>query len=163
MAEPQVQYAKTSDGVNIAYCTLGEGTPFIQMASVFSHLQLEWHHPGFRAWYERLAEKRMLVRYDGRGTGLSERDVTDYSLDTRVRDLEAVVERLGFDRFALWGTADWGPVAVAYAVRHPERVSHLILWCTYASTSDQAWAKTLDDLIMTDWEMATETITRGYL
>ncbi len=161
--EPQVQYAKTSDGVSIAYCTLGEGTPFIQMTTEFSHLQLEWHYSGIRTWYERLAEKRMLVRYDGRGTGLSERDVTDYSLDARVRDFEAVVEHLGLDRFALWGAFDWGPVAVAYAVRHPQRVSHLILWCTYASTSDPAWAKTLDDLIMTDWEMATETMARGYL
>ncbi|MEE8346898.1 MAG: adenylate/guanylate cyclase domain-containing protein, partial [Dehalococcoidia bacterium] len=161
--EPQVQYAKTSDGVSIAYCTLGEGTPFIQMTTGSSHLQLEWHYSGIRTWYERLAEKRMLVRYDGRGTGLSERDVTDYSLDARVRDFEAVVEHLGLDRFALWGAFDWGPVAVAYAVRHPQRVSHLILWCTYASTSDPAWAKTLDDLIMTDWEMATETMARGYL
>ena len=162
--EPRIQYAKTEDGVSIAYWTLGEGVPLVCMpAGVFSHIQLEWQWPEFRNWFERLAEKMKLVRYDGRGTGLSERDVTDYSLDARVRDLEAVVARLGLDTFDLWGWGDSGPVAISYAARQPQRVSHLFLWCTYARTSDPAWAKTLDDLILKDWEMTTEMVAHGVL
>jgi len=161
--EPHIQYAKTADGVSIAFWTLGEGLPFVLMPAMFSHVQLDWQYPDVRRWYERLARGRMLVRYDGRGGGLSERNVTDYSLDARIRDLEAVVDRLGLERFALWGTHDWGPVAIAYAARQPERVSHLVLWCTYAKTSDPPWAKALDELVTKDWVMATETIAHGVL
>ena len=89
--EPRIQYAKTADGVNIAFWTLGEGVPVVQMSSLpFSHIQLEWQDPGWRRWYERLAEKRKLVRYDGRGTGLSDRNVADYSFDAHMLDLQAV-------------------------------------------------------------------------
>ena len=84
--EPRIQYAQAKDGVSIAFWTLGEGEPFIYMPAQFSHIQLEWQHIEYRRWFERLAEKRMVVRYDGRGTGLSERDVTDYSLDARLLD-----------------------------------------------------------------------------
>ncbi len=161
--EPRIQYAQTKDGVSIAFWTIGEGAPFVHMPMMFSHIQLEWQWPDVRRWYERLAEKRKLVRYDGRGTGLSERDVSDYSLDARVLDLEAIVDRLGLERFALWGTHDWGPVAIAYAARRPQRVSHLVLWCTYAKTSDPPWANALDEMVTKDWEMATETMARGVL
>ena len=161
--EPRIQYAKTADGVSIAFWILGDGLPFVLMPAMFSHVQLEWQYPDVRRWYERLARGRMLVRYDGRGAGLSERNVTDYSLDARILDLEAVVGRLGLERFALWGTHDWGPVAIAYAARQPERVSHLVLWCTYAKTSDPPWAKALDELVTKDWVMATETIAHGVL
>jgi len=79
--EPRIQYAKIADGVSIAFWTLGEGVPFVHMPVLpWSHIQLEWQDPGFRRWYERLAEKRKLVRYDGRRSGLSERDAADYSV-----------------------------------------------------------------------------------
>ncbi|MCH7812142.1 MAG: hypothetical protein IH958_05885, partial [Chloroflexi bacterium] len=92
--EPRIQYAKTEDGVSIAYWTMGEGRPFVYMPDIpFSHIQLEWQSRGTRRWYERLAERRRLVRYDGRGIGLSEREVTDFSLNAQVLDLEAVVDR----------------------------------------------------------------------
>jgi class 3 adenylate cyclase len=161
--EPRIQYAKTKNGVSIAFWTLGEGMPLVHMPEQFSHIQLEWQWPESRSWYERLAEKRKLVRYDGRGTGLSERDVTDYSLDARVLDLEAIVDRLGLGRFALLGAHDSGPVAIAYAVRCPQRVSHLVLWCTYAKTSDPPWIRAMDELIKKDWEIATETVAHGIL
>jgi class 3 adenylate cyclase len=161
--EPQIQYAQTADGVSIAFWTLGEGEPFIYMPAQFSHIQLEWQWPECRRWYERLSERRKLVRYDGRGTGLSERDVSDYSLDARVLDLEAIVDRLGLERFALWGFGDSGPVAIAYAARCPQRVSHLVLWCTYAKTSDPPWIRAMDELIKKDWEIATETVAHGIL
>ena len=76
--EPRIQYAQTKDGVSIAFSTMGDGMPVVQMPASFNHLQLEWQLPEFRTWYERLAETRMLVRYDPRGSGLSERDVTDF-------------------------------------------------------------------------------------
>jgi class 3 adenylate cyclase len=110
--------------------------------------------------YERLARKRKLVRYDGRGSGLSDRDVADYSLDALMLDLEAVVDRTGLESFALWGVVDSGPVAIAYAARHPERVSHLILWCTYARGSDPLQLPETQGvlaLLDKDWHLFTET------
>jgi pimeloyl-ACP methyl ester carboxylesterase len=112
--EPRIQYAKTADGVNIAFWTLGKGMPYVQMPPPpYSHIQLEWQDPGWRRWYERLAEKRKLVRYDGRGSGLSDRNVADYSVDAQMLDLEAVAERLGLQRFVLVGSFAAAPVAVA--------------------------------------------------
>ncbi|MEE8347361.1 MAG: hypothetical protein V3S20_08445, partial [Dehalococcoidia bacterium] len=101
--EPRIQYAKTKDGVNIAFCVHGNGTPLVQMLNPITHIRQQWEVPEFRAFYERLAEKRMLVQYDNRGTGLSERDVSDFSLEALSLDLEAVADRLELERFALWG------------------------------------------------------------
>jgi len=159
--EPRIHYAQTKDGVSIAYWTMGDGLPLVYMyLGGYSHIQLEWGSPAFRRVYERMAQKRMVVRYDSRGCGLSDRDVTDYSLEAHLLDLEAVVDRLGSDRFALLPTGGPGPVAIAYAARHPERVSHLILWCTYARASD-LWespqVKGLMGLLDTDWELWAET------
>lgn len=136
--EPRIQYAKTSDGVSIAYWTLGEGDVPLVLTSphVFNHIQLEWQTPETRRWCERLAEKRQLVGYDGRGSGLSDRDVLRYSLDTLVLDLEAVVGRLGLQAFDLFGDFVGGQTAIACACRHPKLVSHLILWNSYARASD---------------------------
>ncbi|UCH86325.1 MAG: adenylate/guanylate cyclase domain-containing protein [Dehalococcoidia bacterium] len=164
--EPRIQYAQTADGVSIAFWTLGEGMPFVHMPFLFSHTQLEWQIPELRRWYEQLADKRKLVRYDGRGSGLSERDIADYSLDARVMDLEAVVDRLGLEWFALWGLSHSGPGAIAYAARHPERVSGLILWGTYARASD--WSRSpqvqaVRALMDKDWETYTETAAHTVL
>ena len=159
--EPRIQYAQTADGVSIAFWTLGEGMPLVHMPFIpVSHIQLEWQFPEIRRWLEGLAQERKLVRYDGRGTGLSDQDVTDFSLDCQVLDLEAVVDRLGLERFGLLGVLHSGPAAIAYAIRHPERVSHLILWCTWARGSD--WSRSpqlrgLGRLIDTNWELYTET------
>ena len=165
--EPRVQYAQTADGVSIAFWTLGEGMPILQMPTLpFSHIQLEWQIPGWRRWYERLAEKRMLVRYDCRGSGLSDRDVTDFSLDAYLLDLEAVVHRVGLDRFALLGPFNSGPVAIIYAVRQPENVSHLILWCSYARYSDylaSAQVQSMRALLDKDWEIYTETAAHALM
>jgi class 3 adenylate cyclase len=159
--EPRIQYTQTEDGVSIAFWTLGEGMPFVHMPRhPFSHVELEWQFPEMRRWYERLAQKRMLVRYDGRGSGLSQRNVTDYSLDALVLDLGAVVDHLGLEAFALLGHMRTGPVAIAYAARHPERVSHLLLWCAQARTSDvlqSPQAEGLVALMDQDWGLFTET------
>jgi len=161
--EPRIQYTHTADGVSIAFWTLGEGVPFVNMPSVpWSHIQLEWQNPGLRRWYERLAEKRKLVRYDGRGTGLSDRNVVDYSVDAHMLDLQAVVERLGVQTFVLLGPTNAAPVAIAYATRHPQAVSHLVLWCPWW------WARaarehTFRAMLQGDWELFTEAAAHAIL
>ncbi len=158
--EPRIQYAKTKDGVSIAFRTVGRGTAFVHMWNPYSHMRQQWAVPEFRAWYERLAKKLMLVQYDHRGTGLSERDVKDFSLEALALDLSAVVNRLGLERFAIWANVTMGPAAIAYATRHPERVSHLILWCSYARGSDllkSPRVQVLERLIVDNWELYTDT------
>jgi len=164
--EPRIQYAKTADGVSIAFWTLGEGTAVVHMPLIFSHIQLEWQVPECRRWYERLAEKRKLIRYDYRGFGLSERNVTDGSLDAMVADVEAVVDRLGLEKFALLAPQHSGPAAIAYAARHPERVSHLLLWCTYARASDWLRSPRVQAVrasMATDWAFFAEAVAHTLL
>lgn len=157
--ERRIQYATTADDVSIALWTLGQGEPLVYMTGgPWNHIEL-WEVPECRRWYERLAQNRMLVRYDVRGTGLSDREVVDYSLDAQVLDLEAVLDQLGLDRFSLFAAADAGPVALAYAVRQPNRISRLVLWCAWAegilltSPRLQAWLGLLDQ----DWQLMTDT------
>jgi class 3 adenylate cyclase len=129
MAEPRIQYTKTSDGVNIAYWTMGEGPPLVYLAGVLSsHTRMELQRPSARSFYERLSQHRQLVRYDWRASGLSDRNVSNHSLEALLLDLDAVVDRLGLDSFSLFAQARAALVAVTYAARHPERVTRLILW-----------------------------------
>jgi class 3 adenylate cyclase len=164
--EPRIQYTRTADGVSIAFWTLGEGTPFVEMPTIpVSHIQMEWQIPEWRRWYEPLARTRTVVRYDCRGAGLSDRDVTDFSLDAQLLDLEAVADRLRPDGLALLAPIHAGPVAIAYAARHPERVSHLILWHSWARTRDAASPQfaALARLRDTDWELYSETVAHTLL
>jgi class 3 adenylate cyclase len=161
MTEPRIQYAKTSDGVSIAFWAMGEGKPLIHMPLPFSHIQLEWEYPEYRSWYEPLAARTTLVRYDLRGTGMSDRERIDFSLDAGVADLQAVADCLRLERFALFGLTHTAPTAIAYAARYPERVSHLILWCGYAQGAE--WARSPQvqatrGLIDKDWATYTETV-----
>ncbi len=164
MTEPRIQYAQTTDGVSIAYWTMGEGTPLVQMpAFPLTHIHLEWQIPEFRRWYERLVGTMQIVRYDARGAGLSERAVTDFSLDAQILDLVSVADHLALKRFALFASGDQGMTAIAYAARHPERVSHLILWCAWARRSDVSRTPqtgALRALLDQDWNIYTETAAR---
>lgn len=117
--EQQIRFCTTSDGVRIAYATAGQGPPLVVVSGWVSHLQLEWNQPDIQAYAERLAEGRLLVRYDKRGTGLSDWEVEDFSLEARLRDLTAVVDTLGLERFALFGLSEGGPTVLLYAARHP--------------------------------------------
>jgi len=131
--QPRVSFARTSDGVSIAYWMHGTGPVLVQTPLVpYSHIEMEWQNPYLRGWYERLGAFATVVRYDGRSTGLSSRDVADVSLDAQVRDLAAVVAQVSNDPVAILGVFHSGPPSIAYAAAHPERVSHLLLWCTYA-------------------------------
>jgi class 3 adenylate cyclase len=135
--DPQIRYARTSDDVGIAFWVHGSGPTLVQTPLMpGSHIEMEWQNPYVRRWYERLGEFATVVRYDGRGSGLSSRHVQDFSLESQVRDLQALLDRLGSEPVALLGAWHSGPAAITYAARHPDRVSHLIPWCTYASGAD---------------------------
>jgi class 3 adenylate cyclase len=161
--EPRIQYAKTGDGVSIAFWTLGEGVPVVRMQPTpYSHAQLEWSIPEIRLWHEPLAEKYRLVRFDHRGTGLSQRDAIDFSLEAQVRDLEAVLDRLSLDRVALMALYGSGPLAIEYAAHHPERVSHLILLDAYARGPEFYRLRQLQAIVAMvdkDWELFTENLS----
>ncbi len=134
MDAPPIQYARTSDGVNIAYWIMGHGEPLIHdMLPAASHLELEWKLTSLRSWYERLFERFTVVRFDHRGRGLSDRDLSDLSLDAHMRDVDAVADAARLDTFVLLGTRHMGPVSIAYSVANPGRVSHLALLNTWAS------------------------------
>ncbi|KKK80624.1 hypothetical protein LCGC14_2821640, partial [marine sediment metagenome] len=130
--EQQIRFCTASDGVRIAYATVGEGYPLVKAANWLNHLEFDWQSPIWGHLMRGLAENHQLVRYDERGTGLSDRQVEDTSFERWVSDLGAVVDAAGLDRFALLGISQGGPVAIAYATQNPERVSHLILYGTYA-------------------------------
>ncbi len=165
--EPRIQYAQTEDGVSIAYWALGKGEPFVYAPIMpFSHIQLEWGIPECRRWYELLAAGRKLVRYDGRGFGLSDRDATDFTLEAQLADLSAVVDKLGLERFVLFGAGDSGMTAIAYAAQNPDRVSHLILWCPWARRADVSESprtKAFRALLDQDWDFYTETVASRLL
>jgi DNA-binding winged helix-turn-helix (wHTH) protein/pimeloyl-ACP methyl ester carboxylesterase len=132
-ARQEIRYCTTSDGVRLAYATTGNGPPFVKASNWLTHLDFEWGSPIWRHWYAALSLHHRLVRYDERGNGLSQRDVPDVSFDTWVRDLETVVDAAGLDRFPLLGISRGGPIAIAYAVKHPERVTHLVLHGAFAA------------------------------
>jgi pimeloyl-ACP methyl ester carboxylesterase/DNA-binding CsgD family transcriptional regulator len=150
----------TEDGVRIAFFVMGEGPPLIHMPPFpLSHLLVEWENPANRNYSRRLADGHTLIRYDSRGAGLSDRDISDYSQHARLRDVDAVANHLGLQRFALLGFGHSGSAAIAYAARHPERVSHLVLWHSYAKTSDVKNISRVEaarSLIRKDWNMYTE-------
>jgi DNA-binding SARP family transcriptional activator/pimeloyl-ACP methyl ester carboxylesterase len=127
----QIRYCRTADGIRLAYATVGHGPPLVKTANWLCHLEYEWQSPVWRHWLEGLARQHTLIRYDKRGCGLSDREVAEFALSAQVADLETVVDALGLTRFPLLGLSGGGPVALAYAVRHPEQVSHLILYGSY--------------------------------
>ncbi len=158
-----MQYTQTEDGVNIAYWAMGEGPPLIIMPNApMSHVELEWSIPEYRAWYESMLGFFRLVRYDNRGSGLSDRDVGDHSLEAHLRDLSAVAGLLGDQPLVLVAPLLIGPVAIAYAARRPERVSHLVLWCSFARGSDYSESSSALQALRAmrdkDWHTYTEAI-----
>jgi class 3 adenylate cyclase/pimeloyl-ACP methyl ester carboxylesterase len=163
--EPRIRYATTTDGASIACWTMGEGRALVNPppALPWSHIELEWQIPEWRHWYEHLTETMSVVRYDNRGSGLSSREAPIYSLETHLLDLDAVVNRLDLDRFALFGLYFNAPIAIAYAARNPKRVSHLVLWCPVANAANGTsrspeQEEALDRLLAVDYELFTETV-----
>ena len=155
----ELRFCSSSDQTRLAYAVHGRGAPLVRTSTWLTHLEFDWESPLWRHWLEGLADGRMVLRYDERGCGLSDRDIDDVSLDARVADLEAVIDAAGFDRVALLGMSQGGPVAVAFAARRPERVSHLVLFATFArgrlmrdpSPSDREQAQVMESLIRMGW------------
>ena len=128
----QIRFCTTPDRIRIAYAVSGSGPPFVKAANYLTHLEHDWNSPVWRHWWRDLSETHQLIRYDARGSGLSDWDVTSFTMEDWVRDLEAVVNALNLDRFPLLGISQGAAVCVAYAVKHPERVSRLVLYGGYA-------------------------------
>ncbi|HML97349.1 MAG TPA: adenylate/guanylate cyclase domain-containing protein [Tepidiformaceae bacterium] len=131
--DPLIQYATTRDGLSIACASVGSGPPLLILPILpLSHLQVEWQMPGMRELLESVASHHTVIRFDARGLGLSERNPADRSLDAHLLDIDAVVEKLRLDRFAIFAASYAGPMGIRYAARHPDRVTRLLLWCTHA-------------------------------
>jgi len=162
--EPSIQYCTTSDGVSIAYSTRGAGQPIVSMTGpLWSQFQLERHVPESQTWWDSLARNRLLIRYDSRGSGLSDRNVQDFSIYSLALDLQAVIDRLQLKRVALQATAHAGPIAISFAARNPDRVSHLVLWCSFTSSSYRKApeARASRALVDLDWKTFTEAYAHG--
>ncbi len=134
----QLRYCATADGVRIAYAKTGnlhQGIPLVRALGWFTHLQAEWQPGAGRALWQRLSRRHCLYRYDGRGMGLSSAVDSRFTMEERLRDLEAVIDAAGLDRCALIGLSEGGATAIAYAAKHPDRVSHLILYGSFLNTA----------------------------
>jgi len=159
--EQQIRFCTTSDGVRIAYAVVGQGPPFVSVPGWVSHLELDWDEGYRRVLLEPVAGHFTVIRYDKRGTGLSDRNVSDFSTEARLRDLEAVVDHLKLDAFALQGISEGGPIAIEYAVQHPDRVRALILSSTFAKGERLGRKETRDALVAlvrAEWGLGTQTL-----
>lgn len=167
MDPPAIRYTITADGTNIAYWALGEGPIMVSLPPLpHSHIRVEWDIPALRRTFEVAASGLTLVRYDGRGTGLSQRDSCDFSLETMLLDLGAVIDAFEADDVVLYGPANAGAIAIAYAARHPERVSRLVLWCPIVDGSivaNNPHLRALRRLAADDWELFARTVAHNLL
>ncbi len=127
----EIRFCVADDGVRLGYAVTGSGPALVKAANWLTHLEYDFESPVWRHYLEALSSRFTLVRYDERGTGLSDRDVADITFEDLVADLEAVVDAAGVDRFPLLGISQGGSIATEYAVRHPERVSHLVMIGAY--------------------------------
>jgi class 3 adenylate cyclase len=163
--EQQTRFCTSADGTRIAYATVGEGPglPILYVRPWPACLEKDWEKPEGRAHIEGMAEGGMLVVYDRRGVGLSQREVDEISLERQLADLTAVVDSLGLERFHLLGHEDGGALAVVYAAQHPERVSRLVLWAPVVYGADAARPeqyRSLAQLIQENWGLARREISR---
>ena len=162
--EPQIQYAKTKDGVSIAYYSIGQGPAVLFLSMPASHLEAEWQFDPLRMMYTALAQQITIVRLDPRGFGLSDRDPDDFALDSLVLDIEAVVDRLGLDELRIYSFGIATVPALAYTARHPNKVTHLAQHPPAASGEDVSNERMLilTELAKVDWELASETSVRSF-
>jgi len=150
----EVHFCTASDGVRIAYALAGQGPPLVKAANWLNHLEYDWQSPIWSHLLHELASRYQLIRYDERGNGLSDWDVADISFEAFVRDLESVVEATKLKRFALLGISQGCAVSIVYAIRHPERVSHLVLYGGFArgrTRRDPDHSKTLLSIVEQGW------------
>ncbi len=156
----EIRFCTTDDGVRLAYATMGSGLPMVKAANWLSHLDYDHESTVWRHWLVELSRRFRLVRYDERGCGLSDWEVPDFSFDAWVNDLETVVDAVGLDRFALLGISQGGPVAMAYAARHPERVSRLVMLGSFAQGRRRR-ARTPEELDLADTRIKLAGLSWG--
>jgi class 3 adenylate cyclase len=148
----EIKYCRTPDGVRLAYAISGSGPPLVKSANWMNHLEYDWESPVWRHVFRGLSSNHTLIRYDARGNGMSDWDVDQLSVDAWVSDLETVISAARVERFPLLGISQGCAVAVSYAVRHPERVSHLnalrrlCTWWKEARAARERKAQCNDDL-----------------
>jgi pimeloyl-ACP methyl ester carboxylesterase/DNA-binding CsgD family transcriptional regulator len=152
-----IRFTRSADQTRLAYAESGSGPPLVKAANWLSHLEFDWQSPLWRHWFGFFSSVNRLIRYDTRGCGLSDWEVADLSLEAQVADLEAVVEAADVKRFDLIGISQGGAVACEYCIRHPERVSHLVLYGAFARgynrRNDQSAREfqALNELVVLGW------------
>lgn len=157
--EQSVRFTRSSrDGAVLAYALSGSGPPLVKAANWLTHLEFDWNSPVWRPWLRELSRDHTLVRYDERGSGLSDRELDDLSFEAWVDDLESVVDAAGLDRFPLLGMSQGGPVCLAYAARHPERVSRLVLYGSFHA----GWEHQGSPAFRRRKEALTELVAHGW-
>jgi len=154
----QVRFCTSSDGVRLAYAIAGNGPPLVRSPHWFTHLEHDWNNPATRAWVDDLSKRYTVLRFDQRGTGLSDREVPEISFEAHVRDLEAVIDAAGFEHFAILGLSQGAASAIVYAANHPERVSHLVICGGFV----RGWAKRGTPEMMEQREMQVKLIQFGW-
>src|SRR5215471_13430623 len=167
MSVPRISYARGADGVSLDFTVTGSGPALVFVPWVpFSNFRMEWQNPLLNGVFEQMAGRLTLVHYDGRGTGHSQRDVTDLSLEAMVSDLEAVIDQAELAEVGLLGQYNSCPHAIAYAARHPERVKRMVLfagsargWNAMSARQTQA----LLSLIEQDWDLFADTAAHQWM
>ena len=154
--EQEIRFCVTSDGVQLAYARTGDGPPLVKSGNWMTHLEFDFESPIWRHLHRELSRDHTLIRYDARGNGLSDRDVEEISFEAFVGDLETVVDAAGLERFALLGISQGCPVSIGYAVRHPERVTRLILYGGFTV----GWAKRARSAVEKEQGAAMLTLMR---
>ena len=155
----KIQFCTTQDKVQLAYGTVGLGSPLVEVGTWINHLEADWDSPVWRSRLQALASKNQLVRYDCRGCGLSDRQVPGFSFELALSDLETVVDAAGLERFSLFGSSQGAGVAIAYAALHPQRVKNMVLYGAFArgrlarnpSEQDRREAQAMRHLIEIGW------------
>jgi pimeloyl-ACP methyl ester carboxylesterase/DNA-binding CsgD family transcriptional regulator len=155
--DQRIAFARSKDKTTIAYALSGEGPPLVRAGTWLTHVHHDWESPIWAHWLRFMSERHTLVRYDPRGCGLSQTDVGDITFDDWVADLEAVVDRLELESFPLFGMSQGAAVAAEYAIRHPERVTHLTLyaplmtgWSGRSNPFAQQW-QLMEQLVLGGW------------
>ena len=159
MINQHIKFCRAPDGTRIAAAVSGKGPPMVRASHWLSHVEFDLRSPVSLPWLRELSRDHTYIRYDHRGCGLSDRTPPSFAMETWVDDLDAVADTFGLERFALFGMSQGGAIAVAYAARRPERVSHLVLLGAYArgrlrrapTAQQQDEAATLLQLIRLGW------------
>ncbi len=166
----QIRFCSANDGIRLAYAVHGDGPPLVKAANWVTHLEHDWQSPLWRHWWKGLGRGHRVIRYDVRGCGLSDREPEQITFELMVADLEAVVDTAGIERFALLGISQGGAAAIAYAARHPERVTRLVLCGAYArgrmrrdlSAAQVAEAELLRSIVRVGWGRADPVFRRVF-